>query len=222
MRHFVLQEFVPIVPKDITEFLSMSAKEFINQSHSVGCINIDDIVRGYSKEDLLERMTFRGFHKFCKESYDIDLKGILEYEDNIILDIYEDNNKLKFIDHYDFELAIAKLMKCCHGFETLLTKKTRDGGYDIIATKNIPFPIKFLVECKTSSSTIGVDVLRSFKFVIDDLSASCGLIVTNSQFSKELKKLADKFKHRVSLIDFSGIISMVNYYVNKYLFRLAF
>lgn len=35
------------------------------------------------------------------------------------------------------------------GFEVMLTKQTRDGGYDILALKlNRDFHLKFLVECK--------------------------------------------------------------------------
>lgn len=69
----------------------------------------------------------------------------------LISEIYHNNQKLFTLKPADFEDMIAELLKF-QQFEVEMTKRTRDGGIDLIAIKNAgEFPVRFLVECKRFS-----------------------------------------------------------------------
>lgn len=113
----------------------------------------------------------------------------------IISEIYFNNLKLFTIHPREFEKIIAELLYN-QGFEVELTKQTRDNGYDILALKYINgfSPIKYLVECKryAEDRKIGVEIVRSFKEVLQTENANKGIIVTTSYFTKDaIKKQAE-------------------------------
>lgn len=120
----------------------------------------------------------------------------------IISEIYQNNLQLLELQPRQFEELIAELLYK-QGFKIELTKQTRDGGYDILAVLPIrsQAPQKWLVECKRWSEArkVGVEVVRSFKEVVQSENANRGLIVTTSYFSHdaEIKRLETPY-----LLDF--------------------
>ena len=61
-----------------------------------------------------------------------------------------------------FEEVVAEILNK-HGFEIELTPETRDGGVDIIATRNDPLgKILYIVECKryTPPKKVGIDIVQ--------------------------------------------------------------
>ena len=86
----------------------------------------------------VEEISYQGFKDFFCERNGIDLVEMLNRVDDIILKIYEDNNKLKWIKHNDVEAVVEKLV-AAYGVETELTKQTRDGGFDLYATKYVEY-----------------------------------------------------------------------------------
>lgn len=137
----------------------------------------------------------------------------------IISEIYYNNLKLFSLHPREFEKIVAELLYS-KGFEVELTKQTRDNGYDILALKHIDgfSPIKYLVECKryAEKRKIGVEIIRSFKEVIQTENANKGLIVTTSYFSTEAIK---KQRETPLLLDYKNkdeVIEWVNdYFQNK-------
>jgi HJR/Mrr/RecB family endonuclease len=135
----------------------------------------------------------------------------------IITDIYQDNKKIYTIQPNDFEDMIAELLRS-QQFEVELTKRTRDGGYDLIAVKSLgDFAIRFLVECKRHAADrkIGVGIVRSFRDVINTQGANKGIIVTSSYFSPDAKK--ERLKGKPYMLDFrdhDDVINWVNRYIN--------
>lgn len=135
----------------------------------------------------------------------------------IITDIYHNHQGIFTMQPADFEDMIAELLRF-QQFEVEMTKRTRDGGYDLIAVKNIgDFPVRFLVECKrhASSRKIGVGIVRSFRDVINTNGANKGIIVTSSYFSPDAEK--ERLKNKPYMLDFKDhddVIEWVNKYVN--------
>jgi HJR/Mrr/RecB family endonuclease len=104
----------------------------------------------------------------------------------IITDIYKDNSTLITLGSREFEEVIAELL-AKQGFKVELTPRTKDGGYDIIALLNYKQhnPLKFLVECKRyNDKKVGIEVIRSFKHVVDQTNVNRGIIATTSYFTK--------------------------------------
>jgi restriction endonuclease Mrr len=136
----------------------------------------------------------------------------------IITDIYKDNLKLFTIESREFEELIAELL-LSQGFKVELTGKTRDNGYDIIAIKHIDEhnPLKFLVECKRyTKQKVGVEIIRSFKEVIDTEKANRGIIVTTSYFTKGAIKKQKEIPYLLDYKDKDNVINWINaYYTQK-------
>lgn len=86
-----------------------------------------------------------------------------------------------------FELIVAEVIKE-KGWEVCVTKRTRDGGYDVIGTQNnvLGFPMKIIVECKRydPKSKIGVAMVDRLMGVKVRVTADRAIFVTTSQFTK--------------------------------------
>ncbi len=122
--------------------------------------------------------------EFTEEEFEEE--KIIELVDNtkvLLKSIYTKNNLIDVVDPREFEKIVAELLHY-KGYEVHLTKRTRDGGYDVLAlTKVGGIPFKILAECKRHKKTIGIDIIRSFCDVINYEKANKGLIFTTSYFS---------------------------------------
>jgi hypothetical protein len=116
----------------------------------------------------------------------------------IITGIYYRETNLLSVDPHDFERIIAELLRY-QGYRVDLTKRTRDGGFDLIALSQAKgdFPLKFLVECKRyTSEKIGIEIVRQLMYVVQQEQANKGIIATTSYFSQEVKK------HQTSVVPY--------------------
>ncbi len=91
-----------------------------------------------------------------------------------------------------FEEIVAEVFRS-KGFEVDLTKRTRDGGKDIIAvhTDAIGIKNKYFVECKryAESNKISVDIVRSLYGVMNTVDGpNKAIIVTTSTFTDDARK----------------------------------
>lgn len=140
--------------------------------------------------------------------------------ENIITDIYHNNELLYTIEPRNFEELIAELL-LKQGFDVELSKQTRDNGYDILALKYVNgfSPIKYLVECKryAEKRKIGVGIIREFKEVIQTENANKGLIVTTSYFTKEALK---KQKQTPFLLDYKDKTDVIKWVIDYYTSKL--
>lgn len=94
-----------------------------------------------------------------------------------------DLSKINSLDGFDFENLIAKLMVAL-GYEVDQTKKTGDGGIDIIAHTDKPIIAgKYLIQCKRHKSPIGEPFIRDLYGVMMAEHANKGILITNSNFS---------------------------------------
>ena len=163
------------------------------------------------------------------EEYQLDIIKDAEPEKKIILlheanrlktaiqDIYRDNSLLYKIHDRAFEEIVAELLRS-QQFDVELTKQTRDGGYDILAIKNLAgFPLRFLVECKRYAKTrhVGVDIIRSFSNVIQNEDANKGIICTTSYFSRDAKQHGQKYMpYKLDFRDNNHIMEWIRTYLN--------
>jgi len=95
-----------------------------------------------------------------------------------------------------FEEIVAEVFKS-KGFEVDITKRTRDGGKDIIAvhTDSIGIKNKYFIECKryAESNKISVNVVRSLYGVMNAIDGpNKAIIVTTSTFTDDARKFVKK------------------------------
>ncbi len=103
------------------------------------------------------------------------------------MEIYKDIDKL---DGVEFEDLVEKLISKM-GFITERTKRSFDGGIDIIAINEQPlFDGKYIIQCKRYSKSIGEPILRDLYGVVNSEHANKGILITNSYFTKSAKEFA--------------------------------
>ena len=99
------------------------------------------------------------------------------------------------LDSRQFEEIVAEVFRS-KGYQVDLTKRTRDGGKDIIAihTDSLGIKNKYFIECKcyAESNKIGVDIVRSLYGVKNTKEGpNKAILVTTSSFTSGAKQFLE-------------------------------
>lgn len=110
----------------------------------------------------------------------------------------------------EFEQFVAGVFQNM-GYSVKITKKTRDGGRDIIATKGQPIPFTLLIECKhwDESRKVDVSVVRELYGVQSSEQANKSIIVTSTRFTKDARKFAEKQSNMMTLWDMDDLLKLI-------------
>lgn len=82
-----------------------------------------------------------------------------------------------------FEDKCLRVLKAM-GFIAQVTKRTGDGGIDLIATSSQPvISGKYIVQCKDWANPVGEPPLRDLYGVVSDQKANKGILITSSTFT---------------------------------------
>jgi hypothetical protein len=106
-----------------------------------------------------------------------------------------------------FEEVVAYLFRS-RGYETILTKATRDGGKDIYAIRREDVGnLLFLIECKKYSPhrPVGVECLRALYGQVQAENATAGILVTTSYFTQPAIDFWTNFQYQMALHDFEKL-----------------
>lgn len=118
------------------------------------------------------------------------------------------------LDGVEFEDLVEKLISKM-GFITERTKRSFDGGIDIIAINEQPlFEGKYIIQCKRYSKSIGEPILRDLYGVVSSEHANKGILITNSYFTKTAKEFAKN--KPIELIDGKKLTNMLDKYLDFY------
>lgn len=99
------------------------------------------------------------------------------------------------------------------GYNTTLTAWQKDGGYDVLATKEAAGQrARLHIECKNWEANVGVRVMRGLLGVIADSGATNGICATTSDLTKEAKDFA-KRNPRLDFISGSALVRHMNEYL---------
>lgn len=117
---------------------------------------------------------------------------------------YRSLSDLKRMHPFKFEDYVAKLYKNM-GYSVKQTKRTGDGGKDIVATKNGQ---TYFVECKRYSDPVNVHKMRDFvgACVLGGKDIK-GIYVTTSSFTNDAKSAANRIG--IKMIDGNKLMSMI-------------
>lgn len=114
----------------------------------------------------------------------------------------------------DFEHIVERLFDEMK-YETFLTPPSKDGGRDVIATKQKTGNRERLyIECKRYAPTHPVDRKTAFALLgnVSNDKVTKGIIITTSRFTRGAKKLAED-NHRIELIDGLQLVPLLNEYI---------
>jgi restriction system protein len=111
-----------------------------------------------------------------------------------------------------FEELVAKLLEE-QGCSVNLTKRTRDGGYDIFGKfQSGPVNLTFLAECKryAPDNKVGVEIVRGLYGITEIHKANLGLLITSSSFTKDAYEEKIRIGPRIDLKDYSDLCSWLS------------
>lgn len=160
--------------------------------------------------------------EYVEKLYEDD-NEIEEPKQNIIITDINEEVKKYFKKHPEklfelssrkFEELVASILEDM-GLDIQLTKATRDGGTDIIASiKNALTSILILVECKryAPDNKVGVGIIRNVIGVHTLRNPSKSIIVTSSTFTKDALKEAAKLETKLDLKDYDDLKGWLNKY----------
>ncbi len=115
--------------------------------------------------------------------------------------------KIYNLSSRQFEELIADILKDL-GFDVELTKATRDGGRDIIASiRNTVSTFLAYIECKrySSDNKVGVGIIREVAGVHYIRKPSKSMIVTSSFFTQDAVNEAKIMENQLDLKDYDDI-----------------
>jgi restriction system protein len=108
-----------------------------------------------------------------------------------------------------FEEVIAHLFER-FGYDVTITAKTRDGGFDISATKRAEADVRLLIECKryTPPHKVGRPTVQQLYGVLQDRDqhATKGIIATTTGFTSDAKAFLHSNHFRIEGRDYFGIV----------------
>lgn len=109
-----------------------------------------------------------------------------------------------------FEELVAEVWSRL-GYNVELTKKTWDGGYDIIAVRRAEADFRFLIECKRyrPARRVGVSLVRALYGVKEHMGATKAILATTSTFTGPATEFLQDHHWEVEGRDFSGVLSWV-------------
>ncbi len=113
-----------------------------------------------------------------------------------------------------YEELIAELLDDM-GYEVTLTKATRDGGKDILASiKTECGDFLCLVEAKKyrQDRKVGVSLVRELYGTLCDYKATSGMLVTTSSFSGDAQAFQQNHQYQLSLRDYTDVAGWIQHY----------
>ncbi len=141
----------------------------------------------------------------------IDISSVLDAK---LLESFRRNPaRLHQLSPRQFEEIIAILFQE-FGFEVELTKRTRDGGKDIVAIRHAAAGLKYLVECKHYSPErpVGVGVVRELLGTVTLEKGTKGILATTSRFTGSARTAIDTIPWMLEGRDFDGLVEWLDQY----------
>ncbi|MBY0569694.1 MAG: restriction endonuclease [Burkholderiaceae bacterium] len=137
----------------------------------------------------------------------------------IIREIQSTPELIRSIDSRQFEELVAELFRN-KGYQVELTKRTRDGGKDIIAISkdSLGIKLKYFIECKHYAETnkVGVEVVRALHGVKNTKDGpNKTIIATTSSFTADAVSFVESETTScwdITLADYNHIMSWINNY----------
>jgi restriction system protein len=123
-------------------------------------------------------------------------------------------NALYTLDSGKFEELVAKLLED-QGCVISLTKRTRDGGYDMIGNiKAASSNLIFIAECKRYSpeNKVGVEIVRNLYGITEAKRVNFGLLVTTSSFTQDVHREKLIYGPRISLKEYNDLCKWLEPY----------
>lgn len=143
-------------------------------------------------------------------TFDVSPRILLASEvvsEQLVRALVEHPELLRGVHHRQFEELVAFFFDKL-GYEVELTKRTRDGGRDVIAVRHGEVAVRYLVECKhpVSGNPVGIGPVRQLYAVKIDEGATKALLATTSVFTRDAYLFAERHRWELELKDYDAVM----------------
>lgn len=113
-----------------------------------------------------------------------------------------------------FEELVAELFSG-FGYEVELTKRTRDGGRDVIAVRHREALVKYLIECKRPDPghKVGIRPVRELFGVKSDEGATKAILATTAEFTPDALVFFGRHRWELEPRDHAGLLEWLKQYL---------
>lgn len=221
----LIPERPSVYPKNSLGFLAdqlhMPAAVLIEQFDNAGISGLtpEHRITDSHKSSLLNHLRAKHsspLHRIYVDDRPIE-QQILVVQDitnELLTELAKQPSLLHSLDPRKFEELVARLLED-NGCEVTLTKRTRDGGYDIFGRiKGLIASPVFLAECKryAPDNKVGVEVVRGLYGVTEIHRANLGLVITSSSFTKDAHEEKLRIGDRIELKEFNDLCAWLSPY----------
>jgi len=128
----------------------------------------------------------------------------------LLNEVVADSDTLFHLTPEQFEELIADIW-ARFGYEIELTKRTRDGGRDVVAIRRAHVELKFLIECKRYAKLrkVGVSFVRALYGIKTHEGATKAIIATTSSFTRDATTFVGSHRWELEARDHDGIVGWV-------------
>jgi HJR/Mrr/RecB family endonuclease len=124
----------------------------------------------------------------------------------------QDPSSLAAMPYRAFEELVGEVYRRL-GYAIELTHSSRDGGKDIIATKEMKgiSPARLIIECKrcSPSETVGVEAVEELYSVHMQEGSTHAVLVTTGTLSRGARVFADYYKSQLTVFDLSALVALI-------------
>lgn len=178
----------------------------INSRHSHNCVEFSDFDVEFDVQEPDDNKLSLGAGIACVANR-VTLK---------IIEMFARNpKKLQTMDRRHFEELVAELFYG-FGYEVELTKRTRDGGKDIIAVSNREIiKQKYIIECKRPEpgNPIRLNVVKQLHATKYDEGANKAILITTTHFTRDARVYENKHSIDLQLNDFNDLVDWLYAYL---------
>jgi restriction endonuclease Mrr len=137
-------------------------------------------------------------------------------EQELIEQLHRNPSLLKSIDRRRLEEIVAEIFDGL-GYAVELTKRTRDGGKDVIAIKRAEVNVRFLIDCKRPDpgNPVRLGAVRELHSVKVSEGATKGILATTTYFTRDAKIFIEQHPWELEGRDFEAIREWVAQYLRS-------
>ena len=190
-------------PSDVRKM--METKYGFDHQALIGIPQDDADLWLLARFDVTDTLHVRGATSITAAGININ-KRLIEY-------FRKRPQELRSIHPRRFEELVAELF-AGFGYTVELTKRTRDGGVDVIAVRHAEVNTRYLIECKCPSirGYVSVRPVRELLGLKKDTGATKVILATTTRFSKEALELQTRNRWELELRDYDGILEWIRTY----------
>jgi restriction endonuclease Mrr len=173
-------------------------------------------LRDYSIPEADKEAAFENIWKHFRLKAQLEASTVIIYDlppvdEGLCNHLLEHPKMISYITWREFEYFIRSILEELE-YEVELQQGSKDGGIDLIAVrKEDTFGLhRYLIQAKHQKQKVRVEPVQRLAFLVDDLKATKGCLITTSTFTKGAINLAQRYSGIIELKDYNELMHWID------------